>query len=109
MVKARGIRLDDKVLLSQSVDVIINATPVGMGPRIHECPVPESLLEPEVAVLDLVYDPVETRLLNLAKERRCREINGLEVLVQQGALTFNIWTGLNAPIEEMRKAVKRGE
>jgi shikimate dehydrogenase len=104
MVKARGVRLDDKVLASQGADVIINATPVGMHPRIHECPIAEPLLGPEVAVLDLVYDPVETRLLHLAKEKGCKVINGLEVLVQQGAMTFKIWTGLTAPIEEMRKA-----
>jgi shikimate dehydrogenase len=108
MVQARGVMLDDKVLLSQGADVIINATPMGMRPRIHECPIPEPLLGPEVTVLDLVYDPVETRLLHLAKERGCKVVNGLEVLVQQGAMTFKIWTGLNAPIEEMRKAAEGG-
>jgi shikimate dehydrogenase len=87
-------------------DVIINATPVGMYPRVEESPLPERVLRKGVAVLDLVYSPVETKLLRLAREKGCKVINGLEMLVQQGAMTFTIWTGLAAPIEEMREAAR---
>jgi len=87
-------------------DVIINATPAGMYPRVDESPLPETVLRRGVAVLDLVYNPVETKLLRLAREKGCKVINGLETLVQQGAMTFTIWTGLAAPMEEMRQAAR---
>jgi len=106
MVRARAIALGQ--VETAEADVIINATPAGMYPRVEESPLPEAVLRRGVAVLDLVYDPVETKLLRLAREKGCKVINGLETLVQQGAMTFTIWTGLEAPIEEMRQAAREG-
>jgi len=89
-------------------DIIINATPSGMHPLVGECPLPAGALREGAAVLDLVYNPAETRLLRLAKERGCTAIDGLEMLVQQGARGFSIWTGIAAPVGVMREAVRGG-
>lgn len=102
--KARALSLENM----ESADVIINATPVGMYPLVDELPLPESVLQPGTTVFDLVYHPLETKLLRLSSKKGCKTINGLEMLLQQGALTFEIWTGLKPPLREMRKAAMGG-
>ncbi len=74
-------------------DILINATPVGMAPRPDESPVPREALQEGMIVMDIVYHPLETRLLRDAEERRCRTIHGLEMLARQGAAQVEIWTG----------------
>jgi shikimate dehydrogenase len=64
-------------------------------------------LSPSTFVYDLVYDPPETPLLRRAKERGCRTQNGVGMLLYQGCIAFEIWTGLAAPVEEMRKALEQ--
>ncbi len=84
-------------------DVIINATPVGMGSGK-----PSPLKEKEINarfLFDLVYNPAETRLVNLARARGLQVILGAEMFVQQGARQFEIWTGKPAPAEEMQRIV----
>ncbi len=85
-------------------DVIINATPIGMAG--NKAPLP---LEPDdlVAryVFDLVYNPIETPLLRMAKQKGIHVISGVEMFVQQGARQFEIWTGKPAPEEEMLRVV----
>jgi 3-dehydroquinate dehydratase/shikimate dehydrogenase len=86
-------------------DVIINATPIGMGnPKA-------SPLEPDEMrarlVFDMVYNPVETKLLKQAKAKGMATIPGFEMFVQQGARQFEIWSGKPAPIEEMRGVVMK--
>lgn len=84
-------------------DVIINATPVGMGnPR--ESPLHENEINARY-VFDMVYDPAETRLLKLAKERGAQIIPGIEMFVHQAARQFEIWTGKPAPWDEMLRVV----
>ena len=88
-------------------DVVINATPIGMHPREDECPLPpNSVLRAQCSVFDLVYNPPETKLMKIAKEKGSNAVNGLGMLVRQGALSFTIWTGLTAPIDVMWKAAK---
>jgi shikimate dehydrogenase len=67
-------------------------------------PIPESLVK-NVVVFDTVYNPIETPLIRLARKRNCKVVYGLDMLVYQGAEAFEIWTGLKAPVEIMRKAV----
>ena len=88
--------------------VLVNTTSVGMHPNENEMPsVPEDVLGPHLLVSDLVYNPAETRLLALARARGCRAVqNGVEMLVQQGALAFQQWTGLFPPTDVMRVAVE---
>ncbi len=84
-------------------DVIINATPVGMG-NTRETPLQEKEINARY-VFDMVYDPVETRLLKLAKERGAQIIPGIEMFVHQAARQFEIWTGKPAPFDEMLRVV----
>ena len=88
-------------------DVLINATSVGMHPNASQSPVPPEWLKPDLTVLDIVYNPVETRLARDAKVAGARVVGGVEMLVHQGAASFEIWTGCKAPVEVMRKAALR--
>ena len=87
--------------------VIINTTPVGMEPNVHETPIESELLHEGQFVFDIVYKPDETLLLQEAMRKGCKIIKGFEMLLAQGALQFKLWTGYDAPINDMRKAVKR--
>src|SRR5437660_2485727 len=84
-------------------DVIINATPVGMG-NTRETPLQDKEINARY-VFDMVYDPAETRLLRLAKERGAQVIPGIEMFVHQAARQFEIWTGKPAPWDEMLRVV----
>ena len=84
-------------------DIMVNATSMGMTPNINETPVTSDLLKPDLTVFDIVYNPIKTRLLREAEAAGARAISGLDMLVGQGALAFEKWTGLKAPIELMRE------
>lgn len=90
-------------LKKMAFDVIINATPVGMG-NTRETPLQEKEINARY-VFDMVYDPAETRLLKLAKERGAQVIPGIEMFVHQAARQFEIWTGKPAPWDEMLRVV----
>lgn len=98
--QAKTIRRDD--LKKLSFDVIINATPVGMsssGSLLNEKELNARL------IMDMVYNPVETKLLRMAREKGIAVISGVEMFVQQGARQFEIWTGKPAPVAEMQYVV----
>ena len=82
--------------------VLIHCTPIGMHPNVHETCVKKSLLKPELAVMDIVYNPLETQLLREAREVGCRTIRGVEMFVNQAVGQFEQWTGQTAPIDVMR-------
>jgi shikimate dehydrogenase len=87
-------------------DLLVNATPVGMFPEQEaEPPVETRRLPAGLLVYDLVYNPLRTRLLREAEQRGCRVLSGAEMLVRQGALAFELWTGQPAPVEVMRRAL----
>ncbi len=86
---------------------LINATSVGMQPEIHHSPVPADILSRFQVVMDIVYAPLATRLLQEAEKAGCQTINGLEMLLHQGVAQFELWTGAAAPIELMRKSLYR--
>jgi 3-dehydroquinate dehydratase/shikimate dehydrogenase len=83
-------------------DVLINATPVGSGADVESSPLPARLHRPGSVVFDMVYDPLETRLLREAQEAGCTIVDGLEMLLAQAVAQFETWTGLAAPVEVMR-------
>ncbi len=85
-------------------DILINATSVGMKPHPEESPVPPKLLRPNLSVMDIVYNPLETKLAKEAKAAGAKVVSGVEMLIYQGAASFEIWTGKSAPVEVMRKA-----
>lgn len=85
-------------------DLLINASSVGMKPNESQTPVPRRWLKKELAVMDIVYNPVETKLARDAKAMGAKVVSGVEMLIYQGAASFEIWTGSKAPVEVMRKA-----
>ena len=88
-----------------SYDIVINATPIGMTPLEDRTPVKPELLEAGTVVMDTVYNPLKTRLLRDAEKAGCRTIDGVSMLVHQGAVQFEMWTSQKAPVEIMRRAV----
>ena len=88
------------------VDMLVNATPVGMAPYSDAVPVDLARLHVRV-VFDMVYYPPETRLLHEARGRGLITISGLEMLVAQGARQFEIWTGQTAPRALMEQALRQ--
>ncbi len=86
-------------------DILVNATSVGMHPHVRESPVRSEFLRKDLVVMDIVYNPVETRLLRDAKAVGCRTISGVEMFVNQGAKSFELFTGKKAPKDVMREAV----
>lgn len=86
-------------------DCLVHATPVGMSPTVADTLVPEALLHRFFAVVDLIYNPPETRLLREARRRGCITANGLSMMIAQGAEQVRLWTGRAAPIAQMRQAV----
>jgi 3-dehydroquinate dehydratase / shikimate dehydrogenase len=102
--QARARIMKRPELKKMAFDVIINATPVGMG-NTRETPLPEKEINARY-VFDMVYDPAETRLMKMAKERGAQVIPGIEMLVHQAARQFEIWTGKPAPWDEMLRVVR---
>jgi shikimate dehydrogenase len=102
-VKAR--KLEDQSLKEYigEADLMINCTSVGMAPNINETLVPKNLLRKGLVVMDVVYVPFETRLLKDAKEVGAVVIPGVDMLVNQAASAFEIWTGQKAPIDVMKE------
>lgn len=101
--KAKYMKRAD--VAKSSFDVIINATPVGMGGN-KQSPLEEKELNTKY-LFDLVYVPAETKLTKMAKAKNIQVIPGLEMFVQQGARQFEIWTGKPAPIAEMSFVVSK--
>jgi shikimate dehydrogenase len=91
----------------ERAEVLINATTVGMRPDLRGTLVTADMMHSGLLVNDIVYDPLETRLLREARKAGARTLNGLGMLLYQGALAFEIWTGKRAPIEVMEAAAKR--
>lgn len=90
----------------READILINATPVGMSPDVNGTLVEKSLLHPDMVVFDMIYHPLKTRLLREAEEVGAKTINGLSMLIHQGAASFEIWTGMEAPVDVMMKAAE---
>lgn len=98
---------EDESVLKKSIeesDILTNGTSVGMAPNTDTCIIKDaSLLRPELIVSDVIYNPKETKLLRMAKERGCQTFNGLYMLLYQGAEAFKIWTGKEMPVDPIKK------
>jgi shikimate dehydrogenase len=92
---------------ASAADLIVNTSPVGMWPKLDATPWPKDLPLPETSsVYDLVYNPVETRFLREARARGNKVAGGLGMLVEQGALSFELWTGVRPPRGVMMQAAR---
>jgi shikimate dehydrogenase len=92
----------------EAAEVIVDCTSVGMHPNTDVPPVvPAEWIHEGQVVCDLTYNPRETVLLKAARARGARAVDGTGMLVHQGAIAFEIWTGKPAPVETMRKALEQ--
>jgi 3-dehydroquinate dehydratase/shikimate dehydrogenase len=93
---------------STLAEIVVNCTPVGMHPDVDDTPVPPATFsKPGMIVFDTIYHPENTMLLKLARERECIPLNGVDMFVGQAAEQFKLYTGMDAPKDVMRAALKR--
>jgi shikimate dehydrogenase len=90
----------------EQAQVLIHCTPLGMHPKIDGTCIPKDLLKPHLAIMDIVYNPRETRLLREAREIGCVTIPGLEMFLHQAVAQFELWTGQSAPTSVMREILE---
>jgi shikimate dehydrogenase len=112
--RLRALPLTPETLVesARAADLLVNATTLGMWPHVDASAWPDSVPVPaHLVVFDVVYNPLETRLLRQARESGARVIDGLGMLVRQGALAFDMWTDLDLTVDEiaglMRPACER--
>jgi shikimate dehydrogenase len=106
VARLEAVGWDETAVRAQlaDIDLIVNATPLGMN-QSDPVPIPARLLAPHHIVFDCVYRPSKTALLRAADEAGARGANGLSMLLHQGALSFSLWFNREAPIEAMRSAI----
>jgi shikimate dehydrogenase len=104
--EVKALELNDNNLKAvlEPADLLVNATSVGMSPDVGQTPVDKKLLKTGLVVFDVVYNPLETKLLAEAEEVGASTISGVDMLVWQGALAFEMWTGVEPPVEVMKAA-----
>ncbi|WP_342552153.1 shikimate dehydrogenase [Paenibacillus sp. FSL R7-0652] len=100
-----GGGMQDAQAVLAAADIVINTTAAGMHPNMDEVPVDPAWIREGAAVSDLIYNPLETRLLRESRLRGCTVHGGLGMFVYQGAVAFEHWLGISAPVDTMRRAV----
>ncbi len=106
-VSIQDTSLSSKSLTSamEKAQLLIHCTPMGMHPKVEESCVPKQLLRRDLTVMDIVYNPLQTRLLQDAQAAGCRTIPGIEMFLHQAIGQFELWTGEPAPVAVMRKVL----
>ena len=106
--KAKLFRLEDKEALRAEIAtsaIFTNGTGMGMKPYVGQTYIEKDMLRPDLIVSDVVYQPAKTRLLELAEEVGCPTINGLGMMLFQGAAAFKLWTNQDMPIEHVKEVM----
>jgi shikimate dehydrogenase len=107
--RLRALPLTPETLVesARAADLLVHTTALGMWPRVDGCVWPDGVPVPShLTVFDLVYNPLETRLLQLARRSGARAIDGLGMLVRQGALAFDTWTNQGFTLEEITRPMR---
>jgi shikimate dehydrogenase len=105
-VEAVFVPWDHTYALPEGSEVLVNATSIGLYPNINDRPDLEyDSIRPGMIVCDVIPNPPRTAFLKQAEARGARTLDGLGMLVYQGAIGFKLWTGLEAPVEVMRRAL----
>lgn len=108
--KVEVFELSDEELLKKQIaesSILGNATPVGMGKMEGKSPINDiSLFRPDLAVMDVIYNPPKSRFLEMAESCGCKIMNGQMMLLYQGAKSFKIWTGCDMPLDKVRYIVE---
>lgn len=105
VIKAGLMNENSAAAAMEKADIIINCTPVGMHPNVDASPISPDLFRDGQVVFDIVYTPLETKLLADAKSKGLKVISGVEMFVNQAALQFEQFTGVDAPVDVMRRVV----
>jgi len=105
-VPSRYVKWEGNFDVPSDVDVVINATSIGLGDASARVPISVQTLEPDMVVADVIFNPPETRLIRDARSRGCQTLDGLGMLVNQAVIAFKIWTGQDANAEVMREALE---
>jgi len=104
--EAEAVTLNSLESSDRWYDLIVNCTPLGMAGKPARSPVPPRLINEKAVLIDLVYNPPLTAMMRAAMKKGARAYGGLEMLVQQGAKSFQIWTGKRPDLDAMRKAAR---
>jgi len=104
-IESMTLNDDSLAHVMEYADVIVNCTPIGMHPKEDVSLVPSGLFRPGQVVFDIVYTPLETRLLADARSHGLKVISGVEMFINQAVLQFRHFTGVDAPVEVMRRVV----
>jgi shikimate dehydrogenase len=106
--KARALEMNEAVIKAEAADaaVLVNCTSLGMKETMDQSIVAApDVLHSGLFVADIIYDPPKTRLMSIAEEAGCRTMNGLGMLIWQGAIAFKIWTGQDMPVDLIKKEI----
>jgi shikimate dehydrogenase len=104
--QAEALPLDGPFTIPHQAGLVVNATSVGMGDPQAHLPLAVDSLRPELIVADVVFHPPRTYFLEMARQRGCRTLGGLDMLVNQAALAFELWTGQAPDVALMRDALE---
>lgn len=106
--RAEFLPWDKGMAIPQGTEILINATSIGFSPNVHDKPdIDYMSVTEQMCVCDVVFNPAETVFLQEAAKRGASTVTGLGMLVQQAALNFTLWTGAEAPVSVMEKALTR--
>ena len=107
----RSISMEEELAKElKDASLLINATPVGMSGNEDQSPVNNvETLNSDCFVYDIIYQPQETKLMRMAKKAGCETCNGIDMMIWQGAIAFNIWTGMDMPIDYVKQELFKGE
>jgi shikimate dehydrogenase len=102
-----GRKRNDKTIKEEikNADILINATPLGMHPNKNISPIPKKLLHSDLFVFDVIYNPLETKLMKDAADIGCESLGGLDMLINQGYLAFEWWTGKTPDTNLMKNKI----
>ena len=105
---AKYLNWKNNMEIPSDTDILINATSIGFSPNVTDKPdIDYTTITPEMCVCDVIFNPAETIFLKSAAKNGAKTITGLGMLVQQAALNFTLWTGVEAPVDVMEDALKK--
>ena len=105
---AKYLNWKNNMEIPSDTDILINATSIGFSPNVTDKPdIDYTTITPEMCVCDVIFNPAETIFLKSAAENGAKTITGIGMLVQQAALNFTLWTGVEAPVDVMEDALKK--
>jgi shikimate dehydrogenase len=104
-IKSELLSRNSLAAAMENADLVIHCTPIGMHPNEDASLIPAELFQPEQVVFDIVYTPLETKLLAEARSRGLKTISGVDMFINQAVLQFERFTGVDAPVKVMRRVV----